>query len=212
MSYPKLIENLIEQFSRLPGIGPRSAERIVFWFLNQRKEDAAGFAQSIIDLKEGLQFCRICNHLSDQAECSVCRDQNRDTDLVCVVEDPKDVIAIEKTGAYKGVYHVLLGTISPADGRGPNDLRINQLLDRVHQGQVKEVIIATDADNEGEMTSLYLMKVLKSLSVKVSRIGLGLPVGGSVEYADISSLGMSLSARREVSYPEKSANQNSQRF
>ncbi|MCA9398133.1 MAG: recombination protein RecR [Candidatus Omnitrophica bacterium] len=198
MSYPKLIENLIVNFSKLPGVGRRSAERMAFWFLDQPREEAQALAQSVIDLKENLMFCRVCHHLSDTEICPICSDTNRDDSLICVVEDPKDVIAIEKTGAYRGRYHVLLGTISPGEGRGPEDLKIQQLIQRVSTPEVKEVIIATDADNDGEMTALYLGKQLSRFQVKVSRIGLGLPMGSAVEYADISTLSMSLTARREV--------------
>ena len=198
MSYPRLIEELITHLVKLPGIGRRSAERIAFWFLDHSQEDAAGLANAVLALKEGLRFCQKCNHLSEQTLCPICADLTRDQKTICVVEDPKDVIAIEKSGVYKGAYHVLLGTISPTDGRGPEDLKINQLLERVRQDGIQEVILATDPDNDGEMTALYLMKQLKPTGVKVSRIGLGLPVGGSLEYADLSTLSMSLTARREI--------------
>lgn len=200
MHYPKLIENLIDQLTRLPGVGRRSAERMVFWFLDQNKEDVANFAKAVVDLKEGLRFCQECNTLSDQMICPICLDASRDQGLVCVVEDPKDVIAIEKTGQFKGVYHVLLGTISPGDGRGPDDIKIQHLQQRVEKGGVREVILATDPDNEGEMTALFLTRLLRPAGIKISRIGLGLPMGGAVEYADISTLGMSLRARREVEH------------
>jgi recombination protein RecR len=196
--YPKLIENVIEHLSKLPGVGRRSAERMAFWILNATPQDAANMAQSIIQLKENLMFCRQCNHLSDTELCSVCSDSVREQSLVCVVEDPKDVIAIEKSGSYKGLYHVLLGTISPAEGRGPDDIKVRHLLNRIQEGVIKEVIIATDPDNEGEMTALFLSKQLKSFPIKVTRIGLGLPVGGAVEYADMSSLSASITARREI--------------
>ena len=198
MSYPKLVENLIEKLSQLPGIGRRSAERMVFWLLNQPKETSQALVQSISEVKEKLMFCHVCNNLSDGEMCLVCRDLSRDQTLVCVVENPKDLIAIERTGAFKGRYHVLLGTISPADGRGPDDIRIQQLLNRLASQGIKEIVIATDADNEGEMTALYLIKQLKPKGVKVSRIGFGIPVGSSVEYADLSSLSASMSSRREI--------------
>ncbi len=198
MAYPKLIEQLIEQLVKLPGVGRRSAERMVFWLLNHTKEEAREMAESIVRLKEGLMFCRLCNNLSDTEVCLVCNDSNRDDKTICVVEEPKDLLAIEKTGAFRGQYHVLLGTISPADGRGPEDLKIQHLLNRIHSQSIKEVVIATDPDNEGEMTALYLIKQLKPLGVKISRIGFGLPVGSSVEFADASTLSMSLSSRREI--------------
>jgi recombination protein RecR len=198
MNYPLLIEQLIEQLVRLPGVGRRSAERMVFWLLDQSREDVEIFARSVTDLKSGLHFCRECNNLSDQPLCRVCLDATRDRGVICVVENPKDVIAVEKTGLYRGLYHVLLGTIAPAEGRGPDDIKIQHLTQRVAGGAVKEVILATDPDNEGEMTALYLTKLLRPAGVKISRIGMGLPMGGSVEFADISTLGMSLNARREI--------------
>lgn len=198
MAYPKLIESLIAKFSRLPGIGRRSAERIAFWLLNHPVEDARDLAKGIVDLKEGLMFCRVCNNLSDTEICQVCSDTGRDNQTICVVENPKDLLAIEQSGSYKGHYHVLLGTISPADGIGPEDLKIAQLISRVTTQKIKEVVIATDPDNEGEITALYLIKQLKPLGVKISRISVGIPMGGSLEYADMSTLGMSLTTRREV--------------
>lgn len=198
MSYPKLIENLIVQFSKLPGIGRRSAERMVFWLLNNPKEEAQSLAESIVKLKEGLMFCRLCNNLSDTEICRICTDTTRDEKTLCVVETPKDLLAIERTGVFKGCYHVLLGTIAPMEGRGPEDLKIQHLLERVTTQDIKEVVIATDPDNEGEMTALYLIKALKPSGVKVSRIGLGIPVGSSLEFADASTLSMSLASRREI--------------
>ncbi len=198
MSYPQLLENFINQLSRLPGVGRRSAERMAFWFLDQANEDVMGFARDMARLKEGLMFCARCNHLSDGEICTICEDADRDQKTVCVVEDPKDVIAIEKSGSYRGIYHVLLGSISPGDGRGPEQLKIQQLLDRVRQEEVVEVVIATDPDSDGEMTAIYLTKQLKPLGIRVSRIGVGLPVGGSLEFADMSTLSMSLNARRVI--------------
>ena len=198
MSYPRLIENLITRLSKLPGVGRRSAERMAFWLLNHPKEDSVGLAESIINLKEHLRFCRICNNLSDTEICMVCSDSSRDQQTICVVENPKDLLAIERSGAYKGLYHVLLGNISPSEGRGPDSLKIHQLISRVRSEDVKEVVIATDPDNEGEITALYLTKQLQPLGITISRIGLGIPMGSAVEYADISTLSMSLRARREI--------------
>jgi recombination protein RecR len=194
--YPKLIENLIEQLVKLPGVGRRSAERMVYWFLKQSNEDVKAFANSVVQLKEGLRFCRRCNNLSEADLCLVCSDANRDPKTICVVESPKDLLAIERTGTFKGIYYVLLGVISPAEGRGPEDLNIQKLLMRVREEGITEVVIATDPDTEGEMTALHLTKELKSTGAKVSRIGLGIPVGSSVEFADLSTLSMSLSSRR----------------
>ena len=198
MSYPQTLENVIEEFRKLPGIGRRSAERIAFSLLDRSREETEQLASSINQLKERLTFCRICNNLSDSEICSICKDTSRDKSIICIVEDPKDLIAIERCGVYKGSYHVLLGRISPTEGRGPDSLKIHKLLTRIKTGEVKEIVIATDPDNEGEMTSLYLMKQLKPLNIKITRIGIGLPVGSAVEYADISTLSTSFKARREM--------------
>ena len=198
MAYPQILEKLIEQLGQLPGVGRRSAERMALWLLNAPETDAKSLAEGILKLREKLTFCRECNHLSDTEICMICMDSSRDNSIVCVVENPKDLIAIEKSGLYRGLYHVLLGTINPSEGRGPEDIKIGQLLGRVAKDKPKEVIIATDPDNEGEMTALYLTKQLKPLGVKISRIGLGIPVGSTVEFADISTLSMSLTARREI--------------
>jgi recombination protein RecR len=196
--YPKLIENLIEQLVKLPGVGRRSAERMVYWFLKQSGEDVKAFANSVVQLKEGLRFCRRCNNLSEADICLVCSDAGRDQKMICVVESPKDLLAIERTGTFKGLYYCLLGVISPAEGRGPEDLNIQKLLMRVRDEGITEVVIATDPDTEGEMTALHLTKELKATGAKVSRIGLGIPVGSSVEFADLSTLSMSLSSRRTL--------------
>ncbi|MBF0523257.1 MAG: recombination protein RecR [Candidatus Omnitrophica bacterium] len=198
MSYPKLIENLIEQLCKLPGVGRRSAERMVFWLLDNPLEDARAISDGILKLKERLMFCKICNNLTDTDICAVCNDTYRDKTSLCVVESPKDLLAIERTGAFKGRYHVLLGTIAPMDGRGPESLKIPELLGRIRTEGIQEIIIATDPDNEGEMTALYLIKQLRPLGVRVSRIGFGLPMGSAVEYADASTLSMSVSSRREI--------------
>ena len=198
--YPKLIENLIERLTKLPGIGRRSAERIVYWMLAQDAKDVKALADSIQQLKEGLRFCKQCNHLSEQELCLVCADSNRDRKMICVVESPKDLLAIERSGSYRGIYYVLLGNISPSEGRGPDDLNIAKLISRIKDEGIAEVVIATDPDAEGEMTALYLGKELKSLGVRISRIGLGLPVGSAVEYVDISTLAMSINSRRLVDF------------
>ncbi len=198
MTYPKLIENLIEKLTKLPGIGRRSAERIVFWFLDNPKEDVQGLCEDISRLKENLSFCRICNNFSETEICMICSDAQRNDEMICVVENPKDVLAIEKTGQYHGGYHVLLGSISPAEGKGPEEIRINQLVNRVRGQNIKEVILATDADTEGETTALFIVDRLKEFNVKISRIGVGIPMGSAVEYADLSTLGISLNSRREI--------------
>ncbi len=188
----------MERLTKLPGIGRRSAERIVYWMLAQEPMVIKGLADSIQQLKEGLRFCKQCNHLSEQELCLVCQDSNRDRKTICVVESPKDLLAIERTGSYRGIYYVLLGNISPSEGRGPDDLNIAKLISRIKDEAITEVVIATDPDAEGEMTSLYLSKELKSQGVRISRIGLGIPVGSAVEYADISTLAMSMNSRRVV--------------
>ena len=198
--YPKLIENLLEQLSKLPGVGRRSAERIVFWLLSRDAAQVKALAESIVQVKEGLRFCRDCNNLTESELCLVCADQNRDRTMICVVESPKDLLAIERTGSYRGLYYVLLGNISPADGRGPEDLNIHKLMARLRDEQITEVVIATDPDTEGEMTALYLGKELKNAGVRVSRIGLGLPMGSAVEFVDMSTLTMSLNSRRVVDF------------
>jgi len=198
MAYPRLIENLIMKLMKLPGIGRRSAERIVFHILNSPKEETKELCENIWQLKNDMMFCRACNNLSETETCLICDDPGRDRKIICVVEDPKDLLAIERTGTYHGVYHVLLGSIAPAEGRGPEDLKIEQLMKRVKTENIAEVVIATDADTEGETTALYLTRELKNTGVKVSRIGLGIPVGSALEYADLSTLSMSLASRREI--------------
>lgn len=198
MQYPKVIENLINKLSTLPGIGKRSAERIVFHLLSADTHRVNQLADNIKDLVLNMKFCKICNNLSETEICLICSDTKRQDDTICVVESPKDLLAIERSGVYKGLYHVLLGTISPADGRGPDVINIEHLINRIKDQDIKEVIIATDPDNEGEMTALYLTRQLRDCGVKISRIGMGLPMGSAVEFVDISTLGMSLKSRREI--------------
>lgn len=198
MGYPKVIEDLIERLMKLPGIGRRSAERIVFWLLDHSTDEAALLTERILELKLKLQFCRLCNNFTEQDICPICTDQTRDSSLICVVENPKDAMAIEKTGLFKGQYFVLLGTVAPSEGRGIEDLALHKLFNKIQADGVREVVIATDADMEGELTALHLIKVLQPLGIKVSRIGIGLPAGGAVEFADMSTLSMSLRSRHEV--------------
>ncbi|MBI3601862.1 MAG: recombination protein RecR [Candidatus Omnitrophica bacterium] len=198
--YPKLIENLLEQLNKLPGVGRRSAERMVFWMLGQNIKEVKAIANAMVQLKEGLRFCVSCNHLAETELCLICADLNRDHKTICVVESPQDLLAIERTGSFRGVYYVLLGNISPTEGRGPEDLKISKLINRIKEEGIKEVVIATDPDTEGEMTALYIVKELKPIGVKLSRIGLGIPVGSAVEYADLSTLAMSLNSRRPVDF------------
>lgn len=198
MAYPRLVENLIEKLVKFPGVGRRSAERMVFWLLNHPQTETKELAEAIMRLKENLMFCRVCNSLSETEICLICSDISRDDKTVCVVEDPKDVLAIERTGSFRGQYHVLLGAISPADGRGPEDLKVAHLLQRVLTQGLKEVVIATDADADGETTAMYLTQELRSTGVRITRIGLGIPVGSSLEFADMSTLSMSMNARRLI--------------
>ena len=171
---------------------------MALWLVSHPKEDTFAFAETMVRLKERMRFCLECQSLTEEEICPICQDPRRDHGLLCVVENPKDLIAIEQTGAYKGLYHVLLGAISPSDGRGPEDLKIDKLKERVKRLGVQEVVIATDPDTEGEMTALHLIEELKPLGIRISRIGMGLPMGSSVEFVDHSTLTMSMKARREV--------------
>ena len=197
-NYTESIEKLIEMLTKLPGIGRRSAERIVGYILNASSEEIKCLCEAISKVKENVKFCRLCNNLSEEEFCKICQDVRRQKELVCIVEEPSDVAAIEKSGSFHGVYHVLLGVISPLEGKGPGDLRIDSLIQRIKQGSIKEVIIATDADTEGEITALYLTKIIKPLGVKLTRIGVGIPMGSNLDYADSTTLSKSLESRREI--------------
>lgn len=197
-NYTASIEKLIECLIKLPGVGRRSAERIVAHVLGATKDEIKLLAESLSKVKESVRSCQVCNNLSEEDVCKICQDLSRQKDIVCVVEKPSDVTAIEKAGNFHGLYHVLLGSISPLEGRGPSDLKIDGLLQRLKQGGIKEIIIATDADTEGETTALYLTKLLKPLGVHLSRIGLGIPVGSNLEYADATTLSKSLESRRTI--------------
>lgn len=197
-NYTESIEKLIDSLIKLPGIGRRSAERMISYILGATKEEAKTLAEAIVKVKESVRFCSLCHNLSEEELCKICQDPRRQKDVICIVEKPSDVTAIERSGSFTGVYHVLLGAISPLEGKGPGDLKINSLLIRIKQNSIKEIIIATDADTEGETTSLYLTKLIKPLGVKLSRIGLGLPVGSNLEYADSNTLTKSLEARRII--------------
>lgn len=196
--YTESIEKLIERLIRLPGIGRRSAERIIGYILGASLDEAKGLSEAIAKVKENVRFCRICNNLSEQELCRICQDGRRRKDIVCVVEKPSDVSAIEKTGNFNGAYHVLLGSISPLEGRGPSDLKIDSLLRRIKEDNIQEVIIATDADTDGEITALYLTKVIKPLGIKLMRLGIGIPMGSNLEYADTTTLSKALESCRPV--------------
>jgi len=194
-----LVSQLIQALSRLPAIGPKSAERIVFHLLKTDSVEAKTLASLIVRLKDNIRFCQTCSHLAEDKLCNICANPNRDQSTICVVEEPKDVLSIEKTREYQGVYHVLLGALSPLDGIGPKQIRIEDLMGRVKQNGVKEVILATNPNAEGEATALYIAKRLKAHKVAVTRLARGLSVGSSLEYADQATLARSLSGRQTVS-------------
>jgi recombination protein RecR len=196
--YEGPVQALIEEFGRLPGIGPKSAQRIAFHVLKTPAEDARRLANAIVEAKERVSWCRRCYNYAEGELCQFCSDDRRDERLVCVVEEPRDIAAIERTGEFRGVYHVLQGAISPIDGIGPEQLRVSELLGRVRDDEVAEVILATNPNIEGEATAMYLAKLLEPLDVKVTRIASGLPVGGDLEYADEVTLGRALAGRRDM--------------
>ena len=197
-TYARPLLRLLEALEKLPGVGPRSAERMAFYLLRTSREEARGLAQAVTDVKDRLRFCEVCFNLSEMPRCVVCQDPARDATTLCVVEEPKDVLAIEKTGAYRGLYHVLLGAIAPLDGIGPELLKIDELLRRLADGAIEEVIVATDADKDGETTAAYLTKLIRPRGVKVTRIASGIPVGSHLEYADQATLARALEGRREL--------------
>jgi recombination protein RecR len=192
------IEKMIEELMKLPGIGRRSAQRIVYYVLETTREEVGALNEAIANVKAQVRFCSVCNNFSETEVCGICSDERRDKKIVCVIENPKDVENIERSGTFRGTYHVLLGAISPLEGRGPHDLKVNGLIDRVKSGQVAEVVLATDSDTEGEATAIFLTKLLRPLGVKVMRIGIGLPVGSNLEYADPATLARAIEGRREM--------------
>jgi recombination protein RecR len=196
--YEGPIQDLVDELNRLPGIGPKSAQRLAFHIVKARSDDAKRLAESIVRAKERVRFCRECFGVSEGELCRFCADPTRDAAVVCVVEEPKDVSALERTGAIKGRYHVLGGAISPMQGIGPDDLRVQELLDRVGRNGVGEVILATNPNLEGNATAMYVAGLLKPLGVRVTRLASGLPVGGDLEYADEVTLGQALEGRREM--------------
>lgn len=191
------LAKLTEQFQKLPGIGQKTAQRLAFYILSLSKEEAKDFADAIVNAKNTITNCPICQNITDSEVCPVCRNDKRDKTVVCVVETPQDVIAFEKMREYKGVYHVLHGVISPMDGIGPDDLKVRELLARVSEGDINEIIMATNPTIEGEATALYLSKLLKPIGIKVTRIAYGIPVGGDLEYADEITLLRAFEGRRE---------------
>jgi recombination protein RecR len=197
--YEGIVQELIDELGRLPGIGPKSAQRIAFHILQTESFDVSRLASVLVEVREKVRFCEICGNVTQETTCSICRDPRRDATSICVVEEAKDVVAIERTREFKGLYHVLGGAISPIDGIGPDNLRIRQLMTRLADSTVQEVIIATDPNLEGEATATYLTRLLSSLDVTVTRLASGLPVGGDLEYADEVTLGRAFEGRRTVS-------------
>ncbi|GAB4234079.1 MAG: recombination mediator RecR [Acidobacteriota bacterium] len=189
------ITRLIDELKRLPGIGAKSAQRLAFHLLKRPDEECRALAQAILDLKANLRMCSVCNNITDVDPCRICRDPKRDRSTICVVEEPFNVLSIERSGSYRGLYHVLHGVISPAQGIGPEELRVETLLKRLADGQVEEVILATNPTAEGEATALYLARLIKPSGVKVSRIGVGIPMGSDLEYADTLTISKALSGR-----------------
>jgi recombination protein RecR len=196
--YAGAVQTLIDELGRLPGVGPKSAQRIAFHLLKLPVEDAVRLARAITEAKERVRFCRRCFNVSEADECGICSDPRRDATVVCVVEDPRDVVAVEKTQEFRGRYHVLHGAISPIEGIGPEQLRVKELLVRLEPEGIEEVILCTNPTIEGEATAMYLARLLKPLGVRATRIASGLPVGGDLEYADELTLGRALEGRRQL--------------
>ena len=196
--YEGVVADLIEELGRLPGVGPKSAQRIAFHLLQADAEDVTRLAEVLLQVKARVRFCDVCGNVSEQERCRICRDTRRDPSVICVVEEPRDVVAIEKTREFHGLYHVLGGAISPIDGIGPNELRIRQLMGRLASDQVTELILATDPNLEGEATATYLARLVRPMGLRVTRLASGLPVGGDLEYADEVTLGRAFEGRRLI--------------
>jgi len=198
MQYIAPLAKLVEQFRALPGIGSKTAARLAYYILEMDKTRAEGLAQAIIEAKEKIGYCDVCFNLTDCNPCKICQAEERDASVLCVMEEPRDVAAMERTGEYHGRYHVLHGQLSPLEGIGPNDIRIKELLARIQSGEITEVIMATNPDVEGEATAMYISRLLKPLGIKVTRIAHGLPIGGDLEYADAVTLSKAMENRREM--------------
>ena len=198
MSFPEPLTRLVEELQRLPGIGPKSAQRLAFHMLKAPREQAERLSSAIRELKARVTYCSVCSNITDSDPCAYCRSTDRDQRVICVVEEPQNVSAIEKTREFRGVYHVLMGAISPLQGIGPDELKVKELLARLASGEVHEVILATNPNVEGEATALYLARLLKPLGVRVTRIAMGVPVGSDLEYADEVTMHKALEGRREV--------------
>ncbi|EGQ23227.1 recombination protein R [Sporosarcina newyorkensis 2681] len=198
MHYPEPISKLMDSFMKLPGIGPKTAGRLAFFVLSMKEDTVLDFAKALVDAKRNLQFCSVCGHITDIDPCHICQDQSRDRSTICVVQDPKDVIAMEKMRDYRGLYHVLQGAISPVDGIGPEDINVPSLLTRLQDEEVQELILATNPTIEGEATAMYISRLVKPSGITTTRIAHGLPVGGDLEYADEVTLSRALEGRREL--------------
>ena len=196
--YEGIVQDLIDELGRLPGVGPKGAQRIAFYLLDADPVDVKRLAQVLTEVKDKVRFCSICGNVAEDEQCRVCRDPRRDLSVLCVVEESKDVVAIERTREFRGRYHVLGGAISPIEGIGPDQLRVRELMGRLADGQVNEVILATDPNLEGEATATYLTRMLRPLGLRVTRLASGLPVGGDLEYADEVTLGRAFEGRRSV--------------
>jgi recombination protein RecR len=196
--YEGAVQDLIDELGRLPGVGPKSAQRIAFHLLSAEPADVERLAATLIRVKNEVRFCIVCGNVAEAETCRICSDDRRDLSIICVVEEPKDVVAIERTREFRGRYHVLGGAISPIDGVGPDDLRIRELLARLRDGAVTEIILATDPNLEGEATATYLARMISPMGLTVSRLASGLPVGGDLEYADEVTLGRAFTGRRRV--------------
>lgn len=196
--YAAPIARLIDELSKLPGVGNKTAQRLAFYILNRPLGEVEQLAAAIINAKRNIKYCRICCNITDSDVCDICSSTKRDGSIICVVEDPKDVVAMEKTREFKGLYHVLNGAISPMEGIGPEEIRIKELLKRINENDIKEIILATNPNIEGEATAMYISKLIKPLGIRVTRIAHGIPVGGDLEYADEVTLMKALEGRREI--------------
>ncbi|KYH33793.1 recombination mediator RecR [Neomoorella mulderi] len=198
MNYPEPLNKLIAALGKLPGVGPKTAQRLAFYLLNAPAAEAENLAAAILEARRKTHYCSVCGNLTDRDPCLLCTDPERDHTIICVVEEARDIVALEKTRQYRGLYHVLQGAISPVDGIGPDQLRVKELLRRLQGGKIREVVLATNADVEGEATALYLARLLKPLAVRVTRLAYGLPVGSDLEYADEITLARAFSGRHEM--------------
>ncbi|PKF45049.1 recombination protein RecR [Macrococcoides caseolyticum] len=198
MHYPAPISKLIDSFMKLPGIGPKTASRLAFHVLDMKEDDVVGFAKALVDVKRELTYCSVCGHITDTDPCYICEDKTRDQSMICVVEETKDVIAMEKMREYKGLYHVLHGAISPMEGVGPEDINVPSLLTRLRDEHIQELILATNPNIEGESTAMYISRLVKPIGIKVTRLAHGLPVGGDLEYADEVTLSKAITGRTEI--------------